>query len=81
MQVVGRKVLLFLTDDLVFDAYLSDFFMGEYYTVYSLILPTRIVVHKSWVVDDAVFIPEIMSNWIFNQIEEDFNSSHKEFNA
>jgi hypothetical protein len=71
MQVVGRKVLLFLTEDLIFDAYISEFFMGEYYSVYSLNLPSRIIVHKSWVIDDRVFIPETMAKWIFKQMSED----------
>jgi hypothetical protein len=80
-HIVGRKVLLHLDDDTIFDAYITDIYMGEYFSVFSLNLPTRIVVHKSCVQGDVVFIPEVMSEWVFSQLEEDFVNRPENFDA
>lgn len=69
-QVFGKKVEVVIKDGFSVVGYISKMFDDTYFKVFSLELPTPIVVHRSWIVNEQIFLPFKFASWVVNQFDQ-----------
>lgn len=70
MPILGLKVDLKIRDNFQVVGYITKFFDEQYYVLYSIELPIKLVIHKSWIEGSKVVLPSKFSAWVEQQLSQ-----------